>query len=993
MVKEDLFQEDYKKLNSAQREAVDTTEGPVMVVAGPGTGKTQILALRIANILEKTDSGSGSILCLTFTNSAVKAMRERLRKYIGVEASKVKVSTFHSFGIEILEKYYSVLGLNEQPKIMDEKDTIALCDDILHKNDWEHIRPRADVSRYFYDLKSLISLLKRERITPLDFENEINKEVINIESDPDSISSRGESKGKIKKDVEKKIEGLKRTLEATKFYNLYEAEKKERNLFDYDDILESLNLIIEESEEAKNYIKENFLYVLVDEHQDSSGVQNEFLSNVWEETESPNIFVVGDDRQLIYGFGGASIEYFENFKHAFGKAKLISLVENYRSTQNILDSSHNLLQSTIIKGKLNSNHKEAHSLRLVEAYYNRDEIISCGLEIKERIKKGGDANDIAILVPKNRQVRSTVTILKDLGVPVAGGDNINFFDVPEAISFLSILKIIANPNDGVALGVSFFNPMSGISPFKAHEFIRGQKMREFSLINIKEEKNSLFDGNSDINVWLLKLKSWLELSSQPIYPFVQQVGTEFLLNTAKNHEELVVRIEIIRTVLQLILMQTEKNPKITLIEFLNFLDRIEEYGEDIPLAIFAPNEGVRVLTLHGSKGLEFDYVWIAHMDERSFSGNKVGGFSLPTLVKEKVEVRDEEVLKRQLYVAMTRAKRFCTISYAVKSYSGREQELAHIVADLENNFEKQSADETEKIILSSDERAYVENQREVSDDTNVEELKKLVAKDYEDKKVSVSLLNNFFECPWKWYFRNLLQLPEPKSESLEFGNIVHGSIDAVLKLPKKPTDKDLDTIISYQVQKSGFGNNIKQKELFNLAFKIVSNWVDNRLPEISKKREGEQSISVNDDNFPHLNIYGKIDLIEHLDAKNARVTDFKTGGVRKKSDIEKIDEEGRMSGYLRQLAMYSYLIKQSSKWKVEVSESRLEFVEAKNQTETFYNTFISNEQIDLVVKDIKDYDHLIKTGEWVNRPCNYNSYGKNTECEYCRMSQIYTKSK
>ena len=987
---EDIFDKEYKKLNKAQKEAVDTLDGPVMVVAGPGTGKTQILALRIGNILLKTDTKADGILCLTFTNSAVKAMRERLRKYIGREASNVIISTFHSFGMDMLDNYFNVLGLDKKPELMDERDGIVLFDEILKNNDWEHIRPRADSSRYFKDLKSMISFLKRERITPENFESEIKYEIKNIENEPANISSRGENKGKLKKEAEKKIENLYRSLEAVKFYSLYEEAKKEKNLFDYDDILESLIFIASESEEVKNYIKENFLYVLIDEHQDSSGAQNEFLSRVWGKEEKPNIFVVGDDRQLIYGFGGASLEYFENFKNAFGKAKLITLEENYRSTQKILDSSHNLLQSSITKGRLKSNHPENHALRLVEAYYPRDEIIFAALEIKDKIKKGCDANDIAILVPKNRQVRSAVAILKDMGAPVAGGEAINFFDVPEVVSFLRVLKIIANPNDGVALSASFFDPFSEISPLKAHEFLKASKMREFSLLNVAEEKNNLFNNKDEVNVWLGKLKLWLEFSIEPLYPFIQKVGAEFLLDTAENHEELILRVEALRTLLHLVLIEIEKNPKINLNEFLIFLERIESYGENIPLAVFAPNEGVKVLTLHGSKGLEFDYVWIAHMDERSFSGSKREGFALPASLKEKVEKKDEIVMKRELYVAITRAKRFCTVSCALKSYTGGDQELARVVEDISDDFEKQNADETEKIILKNNPKAYVASSaKSNAKHFYLNDLVKLVARDYEDHKVSVSLLNNFFECPRKWYFRNLLQLPESKSESLEFGNITHGSIDAVLKFGKKPAPKELENIILRQIEKIGFGDERKQKELFNLVFKIVSGWVEKRLGEIGKNRKNEQSISVNDDKFPHLNIYGKIDLIENLDKENVRVTDFKTGSVRKKRDIEKIDEEGRMSDYMRQLAMYSYLIRQSPKWNENVAESRLEFMEAKNEAEIFYNTVISNEQIDLLIKDIIDYDKLVKNGEWINRPCNYNSYGKNTKCEYCKMAEIY----
>ena len=1001
---ESIFDIEYKKLNKAQKEAVDTTDGPVMVVAGPGTGKTQVLALRIGNILKNTDTKADGILCLTFTNSGVKAMRERLRKYIGPEAGKVKIATFHSFGINIIEKYFPVLGLDEAPKLMDDKDAIALCDDILENNDWEYIRPRGDTARYFRDLKSLISLLKRERLTPEKFETEIKNEIKSTENDPANISSRGATKGELKKEVIKKIEGLIRTLEAVRFFELYEVSKKEKNVFDYDDVLENLVKIVEDSDDAKAQIAEEYTYVLIDEHQDSSGVQNEFLKTVWGEVEQPNIFVVGDDRQLIYGFGGASLEYFENFKHTFGKAKLITLVENYRSTQKILDSSHELLKSSLVEEKLKSNLKENHSLKLVEADYLRDEILAAAIEISARggPASGGkdriDFNEIAILVPKNRQVRSTITILRDMGIPVAEGEAIHFFDTNETQALIRVLKVLASPEDGSALASSFFDKYSGVSPIKAHEFMRENNMREFSLLDIKEEKNTLFDDKNEVNTWIQKLKSWLSYCTElNLYSLVQKVGSEFLLDNVKDHEELTLRVEVVRTMLHLVLMQIEKTPKLTLKEFLEFIDRIESYGENIPLAVFSKDEGVRVLTLHGSKGLEFDFVWIAHMDERSFSGTKKGGFSVPESIEEKVQKKDEEVQKRELYVAITRAKRFCTVSYALHSYTGADQELAHVVADIEENFEKENSTETEEKILAHSPMAYVEKTEIKKDALDIAELKDIVKRDYEDRKVSVSLLNNFFECPWKWYFRNLLQLPEPKSESLEFGNIIHGSIDKILKLNKKPTKIEIENIIKEQVRRSAFGTDRKQEEFLKLGSSVVSKWVENRLGEISKNRENEQSVSVIDDRFSHLNIYGKIDMIEHLDKENeknekvnVRVTDFKTGNPRKKSDIEKIDEEGRMSGYMRQLAMYSYLLTTNKKWNVNVAESRLEFVEAKKESESFYNTVITSEQIDMIVRDIRDYDELLKTGQWVERPCNYNSYGKpDAVCEYCKMAEIY----
>ncbi|MBP7006567.1 MAG: ATP-dependent helicase [Candidatus Pacebacteria bacterium] len=971
------FEEEYKKLNTLQKKAVDTIEGPVMVVAGPGTGKTQILSLRIANILTKTDTHADGILCLTFTNSGVSAMKDRLSKYIGVEASKVNVFTFHSFGMRVIEENYEALGFSTIPKTLDDSEAVMLVDEILNENEWEYIRPRGDVSRYFRDLKSLISTLKRERIGDKEFLQEIETDIKSLISDPENISSRGPSKGELKKEVEKKIEGLNRTKEVVKFFSIYEHIKQERNVLDYDDILLNLVKLVEISDDVASSIREKYLYVLIDEHQDSSSVQNEFLKVVWGEVEKPNIFVVGDDRQLIYGFGGASLAYFEGFKNLFGKAELITLVENYRSTQTILDSAHVLLESSISKDKLKSNRKESHPINLVECDFPRDEIIFAALDIKNKVKEEGiDMNDCAILVPKNSHARSASVILKDMGIPVASYGTLNLFESSIASSMIRILKIIKDPYDGVSFGESLFDPLSDIPPISAHKFIREKSVRNLSLMKVLEESSPLlFQREGATDVWISKLEKWVKSAKDlNIYSLVQEVGKEYLLDTAKSHEELVHRIEVVRTILHLALSKIEKNPKVTLNEFMEFLDRLESYGEHIPLAVFEGGEGVKVLTLHSSKGLEFDYVFIAHMDENSFASGRRGGFTLPSKLEEKVEKKDVEVLKRQLYVAITRAKRFCSISYAVHSYTGRDLELANIIKALpESIFNKKTKEETEKLILKSNPKAYIEKAKGEDGHVGKKELVDIVKDEFTDRNVSVSLLNNFFECPWKWYFRNLLQLPEPKSESLEFGNTVHSTIDKMLKMKSVPKESDI-----LELTKG-------DKEASNL----VSRWVETRLKDISKERENEKSVSVKDKRFKDLNIYGKIDLVESLSKDEVRVTDFKTGSVKKKGDIEKEDAEGRMSNLMRQLAMYSYLIRESTDHKKDVRESRLEFLEAKNEKESIYEKVISKREIELLVKDIEDYESMLRSGGWLERPCNFNSYGKATVCEYCKMAEIY----
>jgi DNA helicase-2/ATP-dependent DNA helicase PcrA len=947
---EKKFGEEYKKLNPEQKKAVDTIDGPVMVVAGPGTGKTQILALRIANILTKTDTKADSILCLTFTNSAVAAMRERLTRYIGEVANKINISTFHGFGLEIIEKYFQVLGLQEPPRLLDESESAGFFDEILENGNWEFLRPRGDRARYFKDLKSIASLLARERINASDFAAAVDKEIKIFTENVDNISTRGESKGKLKQEAVKQIESLEKSREVARFLEVYEKRKKEKNMIDYDDVLESLVRIVEISEEALAYIQEQYLYVLVDEHQDSSRVQNEFLSCAWGTVERPNIFVVGDDRQLIYGFAGASIDHFKGFQKTFPEAELIPLLHNYRSTQIILDAAHALLPSVLSDGKLVSHKDEAYPIRLVEAPTPYGEIFAAGMAMKDKISSGLSPSDCALLVPKNSQARAALQILHDMGLPIALGESLNLFDQKEAHAFLRILKIIAT-GDTPALARSFFDDISGIPPLEAHTFLSKIKMRDFSLNAALGTTAPLF-GENYAGRWLAQLASWQKdakenTAENNLPALLEHIGQE--ISGRKNNGGLVPMEDIVATFSALLAKRSESS----IAEFVAYLEKLVEYGEDIPL-IAKEKNGVRVLTMHSAKGLEFEFVWIAHMDERSLGGGRRWGFALPESILSKIEERDIDAIKRKLYVAITRAKHFCALSYSSSSKQGREQELAKIIAELPAEvFEKEKAAQS----------------GEIKEAQRFTELKKLVTEQYAERYNTAALLNSFFECPWQWYFRNLLGLPEPENENLIFGSLVHAGIDNVIKTNKIILPQ---TILE----------NAKVAE-------VVKAWAERRLSHIEKSRENEYPISVADKKFPHLKMYGRIDLLEKLPEGTLRVTDFKTGGVRKKSEIEKLDEEGRMSNNLRQLAMYSYLIRQSPKWKEDVTHSRLEFVESKDPKAMFYDTAISHEQIDLLVKDIGDYDSLVKTGEWLHRPCNYNSYGKNTECEYCKMAEIY----
>ncbi len=1005
------FQSAYRMLNTAQQLAVDTIDGPVMVVAGPGTGKTQVLTLRIANILVKTDIPPSGILCLTFTRSGVSAMRQRLEGYIGTRARDVRITTFHSFAIGLIEKYYNLLDFISSPKLLDDAEAIVLVDELLQNGTWDYLRPRTDPSKYFHDLRGLISILKRERMSPQQFLGEVEKDIKSLQDDPISISTRGESKGQLKKEVEKKIESLNRTREVVAFYEQYESLKHDRGFMDYDDVLEFAVQLAEQFEDVRADLRENHQYVLVDEHQDSSGVQNQFLKAVWSDVERPDLFVVGDDRQLIYGFSGANIGYFTDFKTAFGNAKMITLTENYRSTAPILNLADELLKSSVTNEVLNSNKDGNDLVKLSEFHYNRDEIIGAGLYFKSVIANGGSADECALLVPKNRHAKAAAAALRSLGLPVISEQNVSLLDTAETQSLLRILGIIANPFNNVLLAEALLDKTSLVPPMQAHKFLKSiKKMDNLSIDDLVHygADDGLFAGEHAIAVFGKKLQSWIELLSHTdVMHTVSFVGNESLIDQSNSHDELLKSIEIVRSFIHASTAWTEKNPTGNLSNFLDYFKRLNNYGNTVEIARLGNRSGIRVMTLHKSKGLEYDHVWIGHMNEEILMSEKASAFTLPESVKEKIAERDILTAKRELYVAITRAKQFCTISYAAKRDDGAVLTLAHIIEDLSDEyFVKLSADENEASIIQNDPRNYATTSPRPSptlgeggaSDVLIEDIKQFVTERFTETKISVSMLNNFYECPWKWYFRNFLKLPELKSVSLALGSAVHSTIEYILKSSTLPNESDIKVYIDKELHDEGITDKNEHTRLAHDALAAVNSWITGYYANLAKDRVAERSLTYRDKQFPNLTMYGKIDLTERFPdpaisgtGGTIIVTDFKTGSSKTTGVIEKLDDENRLSGMMRQLAMYSYLIRGSEG--NDVTESRLLFLEEDlKQKNALYRTHVNGEQIELLIRDIADYQNLLMSGEWVDRPCNSKPFGKSTECEYCaRMNKILGK--
>jgi len=352
---EQLFQKKYSQLNSEQKKAVDAIEGPVTVVAGPGTGKTTLLTLRIANILKQTDISPDNILALTFTNAGVHAMRKKLVELIGDRAYQIGLYTFHSFAEHIIKEYEFYFPEFEHARVITDLEKLQTIESIIAKGNFEHITSKFD---QFYAIRSIskaIDTLKQEGISPQMLPEKIGLWKKELYEDDGLYYKRkygNNAAGDIKTSEETKLlKKVARVHEIVEVYGLYQKHLQENHLYDFSDMILSAIQGLENSEDFQFDIAEQYQYILVDEHQDTNEGQNkivELLTSAPHLENRPNIFTVGDEKQSIYRFQGASKEAFERFQTMYKDVLTVALQTNYRSNQEILDASHDLITESVV---------------------------------------------------------------------------------------------------------------------------------------------------------------------------------------------------------------------------------------------------------------------------------------------------------------------------------------------------------------------------------------------------------------------------------------------------------------------------------------------------------------------------------------------------------------------------------------------------------------------------------------------------------------------
>ena len=1024
IAQQQAFEAVYAGLNDQQKIAVDAIEGPVMVIAGPGTGKTQILGARIGKILLETDTAPENILCLTYTDAGAIAMRKRLVGFIGTGAYKVNISTFHSFCNDIIQDN---LSLFEKPSLdpISELEKIELLKKLIDQFDKNNPlkRYRGDVYFEMNNLSRLFSAMKKEGWTVHFLTEQINQYIQDIPFRDEFVYKKKYKQfeaGSLKQGlVDAELEKMGKLKAAVAAFDTYQELMKAHGRYDFDDMI---NWVIRAFKENKNLLaqyQERYLYILVDEYQDTSGTQNELvqlLVNYWDQ---PNLFVVGDDDQSIFRFQGANVENMLQYQNQY-KHDLITIIleKNYRSTQPILDISTLLISNNQerLVNKIDSLEKKLiAALPENQAYTNLPNIIQYNepqsemIDICEQIvlliEKGIAPKNIAVLFKENKYGEEIAHFLQQKNVPIYTKRTANLFDQVLIQQIIKILDYLAcewdQPYEGANLlfEILHFNWWQ-ISPITIAKITFEANQQKFGTPNNSYRK-VLLDKTQEVQTDLFSQGGLTEVAKamNVLEDLIGQVPNVTLLNLVEQvlQKSGVIKnilksadkgyaLEVVTHFFDFIKEETHRNPNLHLNALVDMLKLMQREGIRMPLPITTGNEtGVNLLTTHGSKGLEFQYVFVAgtnaHYWEKKRSSNN-NGYKLPDTVLTTLENGDDkEELRRLFYVAITRAKQYLQISFSQFKADGKEAEPSQYIIELLDGKEGQIQSK------NVDEKTRAEYKLLRLESAPLPQIQQL-ENDFIEPKVekftmNVTALNNYLKCPLHFYYNSLIRVPSGKSEATTFGSAIH---DALQKFFKKMQDNNNEFPTKHILVQDFFNYMNRNRESFTkVEFEsrkeqgeiVLNNYYAKYINTWNKVVTTEYRI--NNVLLHGIPLKGAIDKIE-FDGKQVVVIDYKTGSVENaKEKLLPPNEKYPLGGdYWRQAVFYKILLRGHPKnWEVERAE--FDFIEPNKKKE------FEKIAVPIQEADITTVSQQIQTvWEKIQNKDFYTGCGKE-ECHWCNF--------
>lgn len=994
MIETKIFDEAYKKLNKAQKEAVDKIDGPVSVIAGPGTGKTQILALRIGNILLKTDTSPENILALTYTTAGVISMRKRLLEIIGDRAYRVHIYTFHAFCEHVIKEFPFYFTSFNGARVIQDLERVEIIETIIKNNTFAELVSFFDEFSFLSKIADAILTIKHEGLSAQQFQEKIPEWEKTLRANEDIYYKKDYQqykKGDIKKAEEEKIQRkLKKVRELGTIFSLYQEELKRLRLYDFSDMVLSVLAELSVNKSLLADMQETYQYILLDEHQDTNVGQNmlvEFLANAEHLEKKPNIFTVGDEKQSIYRFQGASAETFSKFKDSYKSVFEVTLTQNYRSSQSILDGAHSLIvkSPSFEKSIKLEAHKTNNEKIYVKEFSNyKFELLNIAEEIKEKIHKGISPSEIAVLYRANKNVRDIKTIFDFYQIPYTIFSKDPILEDPNIRNLILLLKVIQNPNDDHVLGKALFAKFLSFDAYDcvkildAYKSIRKNERKHiFSIlesektlknIEVKHEKQFLEFVK---NIKSLKIESENNYFLDFFKIFLEKIGyIQYMLASSDSRLQLVKLDKFLDEIKK----QSNTKKSFGLEDFIYFVDSFAKYNLDIQTTDPEVIEGVSLMTAHGAKGREFEHVYIINATRKSWENRRASGntISLP-IYQYDGDLEDE---RRLFYVAMTRAKTTLTISFSRTDNDGREHEVSEFVNEIDPEcveFTKMKHfEETHLDTLT----AFLNAEKGPASLFDPKYIRVL----FFERGLNVSALNNYLDCPKKYLYKNLIRIPDTYSKTMHFGEIIHSALEMFCRRSLEHEailSKEVLLNEFYMIMDNSFLPEKEEKEFKQKGEKLLgeyydyyhTSWTHRVKVEFGPKRNFQLETK------ELLQLTGKIDKVEYRDEDfigGVNLIDYKTG----KPFSEKTKEQ--KADYERQIVFYHLLLEEYENIKIE--KSTLSFLE-KNKKGEFeeYTIAVSKKHLETLRQEINDFADDVLSMEFLKKGCNKK------ECQWCAL--------
>ncbi len=1033
-INEAAFLERYNKLNKEQQEAVNTIYGPVMVIAGPGTGKTEVLSMRIANLLRsEAQVQPNEILCLTYTDEATNSMRRRLLQIIGPDAHRVNIGTFHAFCNNVIQNNSESFSERPLQPITDLERT-TLLREILDELPKGHELRRLSGNVYYdtFKLNSLFDMMKRENISSQDIITAADEYITSLPERDEYIYKRkgkGYEKGDLKQSaIDEETRRMNSTKAAAVLFDTYVAKMRQQGWYDFNDMILWVLEAFKNNEALLLSYQERNQFILVDEFQDTNGAQNELLKLLTEFWEDPNIFVVGDDDQSIYEFQGARIRNIIEFRERYKETiNIVVLPQNYRSSQAILDkamatidNNEQRLVKQVTDITLNKNivasaerfKGGAETITPVIKEYTNilHEEADIILQIEALKKNNVPLNHIAILYAQHKQADNIIALLERKNIPFSVKRPVNILELPVTEQILKLMQYLVLEQKEAFSGEHLLfelmhMPCYGIDAVDIASlslYMQQHKGKDKSMgywrmvisnglmletLGLKSTEAIQRMGNN-INHWLTQLAELpLPLLVEKL---VYESGIVLYLANTKNYTW---NIQVLNTFFDYVKDAYSRNAKIKAAELLQMTEQMMDENIAIPLqkTIQAEN-GVHLYTAHGAKGNEFEHVFLIGCTKNYWEA-KAGGsnrYKLPDTLTSTDDDKDKtyktEVARRLFFVALTRAKKHLHISYAAHDANGKPLEHSAFVDEISSEEERIKVNLDEKELVSHIAWAMQpepEVRIKLANDQFIERVVQQVIMSY-------TTLSKYINCPVTYYYENILRVPFQKNDALAFGSAVHYALERFYRVMKDqnkvfPTKDELINYFEYGMRmEAGALTPDQVKRRTEQGHKALSEYYDEYIDTFVKEVEVEFKIPRYIlDGVP---VTGKIDLIE-FNGDSLTVVDYKTGDPdksAKKYTSPPNDANPDGGDYWRQMVFYKLIIENFKERNWTVGKGFFDYIQKGDKSGEFKRIqvpiFPQDEQ--KVLEQLrKTYAHIINHD--FSKGC-----GKE-DCRWCNFARKY----